>query len=119
MVLPIQTKLDQLKIQTASIKKSLVLTSRKLKSLIWTLASLEKTVSLGRLHTRPFQWYLKFLWNYPQLLDKKIQVTWGAHKNEMALSGLTSWQETQLHINMLELKAVLVALMPRSHCGDV
>ena len=59
LVFPTQKKLDRLKVQTVSIRKSLVLTPRKLMSLIGTLASLEKTVPLGRLHMRPFQWYLK------------------------------------------------------------
>ena len=44
-------------------------------SLIGTLASLEKTVPLGRLHMRPFQWYLKSHWKFPQSLDKRIPVT--------------------------------------------
>ena len=61
LVFPTQKKLDQLKVQTVSIRKLLVLTPIKLMSLIGTLASLEKTVPLGRLHMRPFQWYLKSL----------------------------------------------------------
>ena len=39
---------------------------------IGILASLEKTVPMGRLHVRPFQWYLTTHWKYPQSLDKKI-----------------------------------------------
>ena len=35
---------------------------------------------------------------------------WGAHLNEIVLSGLWSYKEAQLHINVLELKAVLLAL---------
>ena len=54
LVFPTQKKLDRLNAQTVSIRKSLVLTPRKLMSLIGTLASLEKTVPLGRLHMRPF-----------------------------------------------------------------
>ena len=50
LVFPTQKKLNRLKDQTVSIRKSLVLTPRKLMSLIGTLASLEKTVPLGRLH---------------------------------------------------------------------
>ena len=149
LVFPTQKKLDRLKVQTVSIRKSLVLTPRKLMSLIGTLASLEKTVPLGRLHMRPFQWYLKSHWKFPQSLDKRIPVTgnflnhlkwwknlqnlmagapihphihntlvftdasqkgWGAHLNEIVLSGLWSNKEAQLHINVLELKAVLLAL---------
>ena len=146
---PTQKKLDRLNAQTVSIRKSLVLTPRKLMSLIGTLASLEKTVPLGRLHMRPFQWYLKSHWKFPQSLDIRIPVTgnflkhlkwwediknlmagapihpqvhntlvftdasqkgWGAHLNEIVLSGLWSNKEAQLHINVLELKAVLLAL---------
>ena len=149
LVFPTQKKLDRLKVQTVSIRKSLVLTPRKLMSLIGTLASLEKTVPLGRLHMRPFQWYLRSHWKFPQSLDKSIPVTrnflnylkwwedlqnlmagaplhphvhntlvftdasqkgWGAHFNQIVLSGLWSNKEAQLHINVLELKAVLLAL---------
>ena len=98
---------------------------------------------------RPFQWYLRSHWNFPQSLDKSIPVTrnflnylkwwedlqnlmagaplhphvhntlvftdasqkgWGAHLNQIVLSGLWSNKEAQLHINVLELKAVLLAL---------
>ena len=31
-----------------------------------------KTVPMGRLHMRPFQWYLKSHWKYPQPLDIQI-----------------------------------------------
>ena len=149
LVFPTQKKLDRLNAQTVSIRKSLVLTPRKLISLIGTLASWEKTVPLGTLHMRPFQWYLKLHWKFPQSLDIRIPVTgnflkhlkwwqdiknlmagapihpqvhntlvftdasqkgWGAHLNEIVLSGLWSNKEAQLHINVLELKAVLLAL---------
>ena len=98
---------------------------------------------------RPFQWYLKLHWKFPQSLDKSIPVTgnflkhlkwwenlhnlmagapihphvhntlvfthasqkgWGAHLNDLVLSGLWLNKESQLHINVLELKAVLLAL---------
>ena len=98
---------------------------------------------------RPFQWYLRSHWKFPQSLDKSIPVTrnflnylkwwedlqnlmagaplhphvhntlvftdasqkgWGAHLNQIVLSGLWSNKEAQLHINVLELKAVLLAL---------
>ena len=76
LVFPIQKKLHRLKVQTVSIRKSLVLTPGKLMSLIGMLASLEKkSVPLGRLHMRPFQWYLKSHWKFPQSLDKRIPVT--------------------------------------------
>ena len=50
-------------------------TPRLLLSLIGLLASLEKTIPVGRLHMRPFQWYLKTNWQYPQSLDLKIPVS--------------------------------------------
>ena len=147
LVFPTQKKLDRLKNSTVSTRKSLVLSPRKLMSLMGTLASLEKTVPLGRLHMRPFQWYLKSHWKFPKLLVKRIPVTgnflkhlkwwedlqnlmagapihvhntqvftdtsqkgWGAHLNDSVLSGLWSNEDSQLHINILELKAVLLTL---------
>ena len=38
------------------------------------------------------------------------QKGWGAHLNKIVLSGLWSNKEAQLHINVLDLKAVLLAL---------
>ena len=38
------------------------------------------------------------------------QKGWGAHLNDLVLSGLWSNKESQLHINVLELKAVPLAL---------
>ena len=38
------------------------------------------------------------------------QKGWGAHLNDVVLSGLWSNKESQLHINVLGLKAVLLAL---------
>ena len=36
------------------------------------LASTEKTVKLGRMHMRPFQWHLKTHWKFPMPLDTPI-----------------------------------------------
>ena len=44
-------------------------------SLIGVLASLEKTIPMGRLHMRPLQCYPKTYWQYPQSLDQKIPVS--------------------------------------------
>ena len=41
-------------------------------STIGLLASTEKTVKLGRIHMRPFQWHLKTHWKYPMPLDTPI-----------------------------------------------
>ena len=50
-------------------------TPRLLMYLIGVLASLEKTIPMDWLHMRPFQWYLKTNWQYPQSLDLKIPVS--------------------------------------------
>ena len=44
-------------------------------SLIGVQASIQKTIPMGRLHMRPFQWYLKTNWQYLQSLDLKIPVS--------------------------------------------
>ena len=54
------------------LDNSVTTTPRILMSFIGILAALEKTVPMGRLHMRPFQWYLKTHWRYPQSLDKII-----------------------------------------------
>ena len=118
-------------------------------SFIGVLASLKKTVPMGRLHMRPFQWFLKTHWRYPQSLDMKIPCSeilkshlnwwrdpnnvligtplhaeehnlllftdasdkgWGAHLEDQTVSGLWSDTEKNLHINVLELKAVFLAI---------
>ena len=149
LVFPTRKKLDLLAQQIVSIRKSFVTTPRKLMSFIGTLASLEKTIPMSRIQIRPFQWYLKNHWKFPQSLDLKIPVKisllkhlrwwedqlnlmkgaplhptehnvliftdasqkgWGAHLGNLSLSGLWKPQETNLHINLLELKAVVLAL---------
>ena len=124
-------------------------TPRLLMSLLGVLASLEKTIPMGRLHMRPFQWYLKTHWQYPQSPDLKIPVSnllksylqcWkgpknlrkgcplhpqehntliftdasnqgsGAHLENLTISGNWTNQGKLLHINVLELKAVFLAL---------
>ena len=62
-------------------------TPRLLMSLIGVLASLEKTIPMGRLHMRPLQWYLKTNWQYPQSLDLKIPVS------NLLLKHLQSWKD--------------------------
>ena len=61
-----------LKSAIEGLNNSITTTPRILMSFIGVLASLEKTVPMGRLHMRPFQWYLKTHWKYPQSLDKVI-----------------------------------------------
>ena len=124
-------------------------------STIGLLASTEKTVKLGRIHMRPFQWHLKTRWKFPMPLNSPIPWTWtmeqhrewwlnpenilsgeflhprdhdvliftdasnagwGAHLNHDS-TGLWSQVEKQLHINVLELKVVILALQHFSkHC---
>ena len=149
MVFPTVKNLERLKVKILRLKNSLSTTPRQLMSLIGTLACLEKLVPLGRLHIRPFQWYLKKYWRYPESLDKKIPVTvellkqlswwnstknlmkgsplhpiehnlslftdasqkgWGAHLGKESISGIWRSQDSSLHINVLELKAVYMAL---------
>ena len=65
----------------------LTTTSRILMSFIGILAFLEKTVPMGRLHMRSFQWYLKTHWKYCQLLDIQIPCS------EILKSYLTLWKD--------------------------
>ena len=122
-----------------------VISARTLMSTIGLLASTEKTVKLGRMHMRPFQWHLKTHWKYPMPLDTPIpwnqkmirhgmvvrpskceylhprehekliftdasNAGWGAHLGQNSTGGLWSLSEKHLHINLLEMKAVLLAL---------
>ena len=126
-----------------------VLTARCLMSLIGLLALMEKIVPEGHLHMRPFQFYLKEHWRFPQSLDSLLSWTetisvhlewwqnptnvmkgadlhpkdhsiqlftdasnegWGAHLEQTSTKGLWSDKEKRQHINVLELKAVSLAL---------
>ena len=49
-----------------------VISTRTLISTIGLLASTEKTVKLGGMHMRPFQWHLKTHWIFPMPLDTLI-----------------------------------------------
>ena len=79
-VLPTEKKWLILTTAIEDLNNSLT-TPRILMSFIGILVSLEKTVPMGRLHMRPFQWYLKTHWKYPQLLDKKIPCSVILRKN--------------------------------------
>ena len=153
LVYPNQKKVDKLKILAVSILQGHTTTPRKLMSLIGVMASMEKTVPLGRIHMRPFQWFLKTNWQSPKSLDKIVPISqlikdhlawwmdpqnvfkgsnlhqkehnmlmftdasekgWGggAHLNivNCTVSGVWQQSEKDLHINILELKAVFLAL---------
>ena len=58
-VSPTEKKWQILTKAVEQLQNSLTTTPRDLMSFIGVLASLEKTVPMGRLHRRPFQWYLK------------------------------------------------------------
>ena len=115
-------------------------TARCLMSLIGLLASMEKMVPEGRLHMRPFQFqsldnllpwteaiaaHLDWWQNPSNVMkgadlhpkDHSIQLFtdasnegWGAHLDQNSTKGLWSDREKRLHINVLELKAVSLAL---------
>ena len=137
LVFPTQSKINRLLEKTVSMLESPQTSPRKLMSLIGSMASMEKTIPLGRLHMRPLQWYLKTHWRYPQSLDIPVSVSqvlkqhlqwWtnlsnlrgsihrcfpkrlGAHLEHHTASGLWNQVESRLHINILELKTVFLAL---------
>ena len=134
LVKPTQEKWLKLQDLILRLKSKHVLTARCLMSLIGLLASMEKMVPEGRLHMRPFQFHLKEDWRYPQSLDNLLPWTeaisadlhpkdhsiqlfteasnegWGAHLEQTSTKGLWSDRVKRLHINVLELKAVSLAL---------
>ena len=73
-VSPTQKKWEKLTEAISQLQNTIATTPRHLMSFIGILASLEKTVPMGRLHMRPFQWHLKTHWQHPQSLD--IQIPW-------------------------------------------
>ena len=75
LVFPTQKKIDRLLEKIVSMLKATQTSPRELMSLIGSMASMEKTVPLGRLHMRPLQWYLKTHWRYPQSLDIPVPVS--------------------------------------------
>ena len=149
LVKPTQERWLKLQDLILRLKSKRVLTARCLMSLIGLLASTEKMVPEGRLHTRSFQFHLQEHWRYPQSLDNLLPWTeaiaahldwwqnpsnvmkdadlhpkdhsiqlftdasnegWGAHLDQNSTKGLWSDREKRLHINVLELKAVSLAL---------
>ena len=74
-VFPTKKKLKILEKSVLDMEISSQTTPRLLMSMIGVLASLEKTIPMGRLHMRPSQYYLKTHWQYPQSLDLKIPVS--------------------------------------------
>ena len=75
LVFPTAKNLEKLTLFIASFRAKRTLSARQLMSFIGLLVSLEKTVPLGRLHIRPFQWHLKMHWKYPQTLETPIPIS--------------------------------------------
>ena len=149
LVKPTQDRWTKLQEMFHCLSLKSVISARTLMSTIGLLASTEKTVKLGRMHMRPFQWHLKTHWKYPMPLDTLIpwnqkmirhrewwldpqnvlqgehlhpkehekliftdasNAGWGTHSGQNSTGGLWSLSEKHLHINLLDMKAVLLAL---------
>ena len=149
LVKPTQDRWTKLQDMFRRLSSKSVISARTLMSTIGLLASTEKTVKLGRMHMRPFQWHLKTHWKYPMPLDTPIpwnhqmirhgewwldptnvlqgeflhprehekliftdasNAGWGAHLDHESTRGVWSHAEKHLHINLLEMKAVFLAL---------
>ena len=93
LVYPNQKKVDKLKILAVSILQGHTTTPRKLMSLIGVMASMEKTVPLGRIHMRPFQWFLNTNWHFPQSLDKIVPIS------QLIKDHLAWWMDPQNVLN--------------------
>ena len=72
LVKPTQDRWMKLQDMFRRLSSKSVISARTLMSTIGLLASTEKTVKLGRMHMRPFQWHLKTHWKYPMPLDTPI-----------------------------------------------
>ena len=72
LVKPTQDRWTKLQEMFHRLSLKSVISARTLMSTIGLLASMEKTVKLGRMHMRPFQWHLKTHWKYPMPLDTPI-----------------------------------------------
>ena len=87
LVFPTQKKLDRLKVQTVSIRKSLVLTPRKLMS--HDISFLRKNSTTGKVTHETIPVVPKVTLKFPQSLDKRIPVT-GNFLNHLKL-----WEDLQ------------------------
>ena len=129
LVEPTQDRWTKLQEMFHRLSMKSIISARTLMSTIGLLASMEKTVNLGRMHMRPFQWHLKTHWKYlvvrpskcvtrrtspPQGTQKPDLYTsnagWGAHSGQNSTGGLWSLSKKHLHINLLETKVVFLAL---------
>ena len=72
LVKPTQDRWTKLQEMFHRLSLKSVICARTLMSTTGLLASTEKTVKLGRMNMRPFQWHLKTHWKYPMPLDTLI-----------------------------------------------
>ena len=72
LVKPTEDRWTKLQDMFRRLSSKSVISARTLMSTIGLLASTEKTVKLGRMHMRPFQWHLKTHWKFPMPLDTPI-----------------------------------------------
>ena len=149
LVKPMQDRWTKLQEMFHCLSLKSVISARTLMSTIGLLASMEKTVKVGRIHMRSFQWHLKTHWKYLMPLDTPIpwnrkmirhgkwwldpqnmlqgefllprehkiliftdasNAEWSTQLNQESTGGLWSQHKKHLHINLLELKAVFLAL---------
>ena len=82
LVKPTQDRWTKLQEMFHRLSLKTVISARTLMSTSGLLASMGKTVKLGRIHMRPFQWHLKTHWKYPMpghtnTLESEDDTTWG------------------------------------------
>ena len=149
LVRPTEDRWNKIQEAFNRISKKSVISPRTLMFTIGLLASTEKTVKLGRIHMRPFQWHLEVHWKFPMPLNyptpwtqkmKRHGEWWSNQQNVLhgeflhprdhdvliftdasnagwdvdldhdSMGGLWFHKEKQLHINILELKALILVL---------
>ena len=148
-VFPTVENLVKLKVRLSTLELDLELTANQWQQLIGVIASQERLVRYGMLHTKPFHWHLASHWNAhrdppdvmipvskeimeevcwwlkvdSRLAEPVVRPTpnirmftdacttgWGAHVGDIEMKGVWSAEETLLHINVLEMRAVRLAL---------
>ena len=134
-VYPTQKRIEQIQQQATLFLNSQALPARQWLSLTGLLTATEKLVPMGRTHMRDLQYCLKRLIvgapmgdlqyclkrlivgvpMHPPNPDIQIFMDssmegWGAHTLNLEVSGVWSANERTLHINNLELRAVVLAL---------
>ena len=104
-VFPIEKKLKILEKSVQDMEIASQTTPRLLMSLIGVLASLEKTIPMGQLYMRLFQWYLKINWQDPQSLDLKIPVSnlLKKHLQWWKIQKILKWVVLFFHRNTIPL----------------